>query len=179
VIVYVADSIHSINIEVRSRKSPEKAREVALKLGDKIISEVKSLAESKFSTEDLSKIRYARWDELHTSEYQDKLVYFNKKYETDVNFKNHIIGLVDGFTKNKGRNFSQEDKVKLGSYVVAEFPEILTRTPINSWTLDAYAYPFDGALPEFIENIQKGVIFPEIKENVMDTEPKVFMEVRE
>lgn len=43
---------------------------------------------------------------------------------------------------------------------------------------DAFTYPFDGELPELTEKIQNGEIFPEIKENIMDTEPKVFLEVR-
>lgn len=63
--------------------------------------------------------------------------------------------------------------------VIEELPEVLARTPIKGMTFDAYAYPFDGELPELVERIQRGDIFPEIKESIMDTEPKVFLEVRE
>lgn len=179
VVVYVADSIHAINIEIRNRKSPEKAKEIALKLGDEILGEVKALANKKFSSEQLAKIHYAKWDGLMTPEFQNKLDYLNAKYETDSKFRDEIINLINGFTKDENRNFSPEDKIRLGEYVIAEFPEILCRVPIQGLLFDAYAYPFDGKLVEFIEDIQKGLIFPEIKENVLNTEPKVFLEVRE
>lgn len=179
VVVYVADSIHAINIEIRNRKSPEKAKEIALKLGDEILGEVKALANKKFSSEQLAKIHYAKWDDLMTPEFQNKLDYLNAKYKTDSKFRDEIINLINGFTKDENRSFSLEDKIRLGEYVIAEFPEILCRVPITGLLFDAYAYPFDGKLVEFIEDIQKGLIFPEIKANVLNTEPKVFLEVRE
>jgi tRNA-dependent cyclodipeptide synthase len=179
VVVYVADSIHAINIEVRNRKSSQKALEVAQKMGNAILQEVRLLAESRLSPEQLSKIRYEKWDGLITPAFQEKLDWLNTKYQTDNNFRAEIIKLVDGFTNGENRVFDEDDKVKLGSYVIAEFPEILTRAPINGLSFDAYAYPFDGKLVEFIEDIQKGLIFPEIREAIMDTEPKVFLEVRE
>jgi tRNA-dependent cyclodipeptide synthase len=179
VVVYVADSIHAINIEVRNRKSSQKALEVAQKMGNAILQEVRLLAESRLSPEQLSKIRYEKWDGLITPAFQEKLDWLNTKYQTDNNFRAEIIELVDGFTNGENRVFDEDDKVKLGSYVIAEFPEILTRAPINGLSFDAYAYPFDGKLVEFIEDIQKGLIFPEIREAIMDTEPKVFLEVRE
>lgn len=179
VVVYVADSIHAINIEIRNRKSPEKAKEIASKLGDEILEEVKTLANKRFSAEQLAKIQYAKWNDLMTPEFQTKLNYLNEKYKTDSNFRDEIINLINGFTKDENRNFSQEDKLRLGEYVIAEFPEILSRVPISGLVFDAYAYPFDGKLVEFIESIQKGLIYPEIKEKILDTEPKVFLEVRE
>lgn len=179
VVVYVADSIHSINIAVRNRKSPEKSKDIASKLGDEILGEVKALADKKFPAEQLVKIYYAKWDDLMAPEFQRKLDYLNAKYKTDNKFRDEIINLINGFTKDENRNFSPEDKIRLGEYVIAEFPEILSRMPIKGFLFDAYAYPFDGKLVEFIEDIQNGLIFPEIRENILDTEPKVFLEVRE
>lgn len=178
VVVYVADSIHAINIEVRNRRSPEKAREIALRLGNEILEEVKVLANSKLTPDQFSKLYFAKWDELLTPAFQEKLDFLNKKYSTDSEFKRTIVELVDSFTSNENRLFSNEDKVKLGSYVVAEFPEIIARTPINGLIFDAYAYPYDGKLPELVENIQKGDLFPDVRDKVMDTEPKVLLVVR-
>ena len=178
VVVYVADSIHAINIEVRNRKSPEKARETAMRLGDEMLEEVKVLAKSKLTPDQFSKLHFAKWDELFTPAFQEKLDFLNKKYDTDSEFKRAIVELVDGFTSNENRVFSDEDKVKLGSYVIAEFPEILGRTPINGLVFDAYAYPYDGKLPELVENIQKGELFPDVRDKVIDTGPKVMLVVR-
>lgn len=178
VVVYVADSIHAINIEVRNRRSPEKSKEIASRLGDEILEEVKTLAQDKLTPEHFSKLHFEKWDGLLTPAYQEKLAFLKEKYGSDGEFKNAIIKLVDGFTANEDRVFSDEDKIKLGSYVVEEFPEILGRTPINNLPFDAYAYPYDGKLPELVERIQKGEIFPDVREKVMDTEPKVLLIVR-
>lgn len=179
VVIYVADSIHAINIEVRNRKSPQKSMEVAQKMGDAILEEVRLLAETRLTSDQLAKLHYEKWDKLITPAFQEKLNWLTTKYETDTIFRNEIVNLVDGFTRSEDRVFSEEDKVKLGTYVIAELPEIVGRTPINGLSFDAYAYPYDGKLPEFIEEIQKGNMFPEIRDRVMDTEPKVFLEVRE
>jgi len=57
-------------------------------------------------------------------------------------------------------------------------PEVICRVPIKGYACDACVYPFDGELTQFVEQVQKGEIFPEIKANILDTEPKVFLEVR-
>lgn len=43
---------------------------------------------------------------------------------------------------------------------------------------DAHAYPFDGEFLQFIGQIQKGEVFPEIGAKIIDQGPKVFIEVR-
>lgn len=177
VVVYVADSIHAINIEIRKRKSSTKAMEMAEKMSDAILEEIKLLAETRLSTSQLSKIYYEKWNGLFTPAFQEKLNWLNSKYETDEVFRKTIINLVEGFTSNESKNFSEEDKIQLGTYIIAELPELLGRTPINGRSFDADAYPYDGKLAEFVEDIQKGELFPDVKDKVMDTEPKVFIEV--
>ena len=49
---------------------------------------------------------------------------------------------------------------------------------MNGVECDAFVYPFDGELAMFAEKIQRGELFPEIKKVIMDTKPKVFLEVR-
>lgn len=178
VVVYVADSIHAINIEVRDRRSPMSAVKKALKLGGDILKSVRERVDLELSDADKSRVYYAKWEELHTSEYNKKLEYLYGKYEEDTEFKRAILSLVEGFVNNEVKQFSEEDKVRLGSYIIEELPEIVSRSPIASIKFDAYAYPHDGELPKFVEMLQSGRIFPEIRENIMDTEPKVFIEVR-
>lgn len=179
VIVYVADLIHAINIEVRNGKNSEKAEEKALRMGEDILEQVKKIVDEKFGTDEKSKIFYANWSDLFTPSFRAKVDFLYEKYNSDAEFKRTIIELVEGFTKNENRNFTEEDKEKLGTYIIEELPEVLARTPIKGMTMDAYAYPYDSELPELIERIQKGEIFPEIKNSIIDTEPKVFLEVRE
>lgn len=179
IVVYVADSIHAINIEVRNRKRSEKAREIALKMGDEILQKTRELAESKLSSTQLAKIHYAKWDELLTREYQTKLDFLRKKYQDDSNFRDTIIKFINDFTGEENKNFSSEDKLKLGTYLVEELPELLCRVPIQNLPFDGNAYPYDSEFLAVVEKIQEGDLFPEIKQNIINTPPKVFLEVRE
>jgi tRNA-dependent cyclodipeptide synthase len=179
VVVYVADSIHAINIEVRSRKSSEKAKEIAIKMGDKILEGTKALAEKRFSHQQLTKIYYAKWDDITTPKYRKKVKFLYNKCENDPVFRCAIFKYIEDFLKKEDRVFSQKDKQKLGMYIIEEMPEILCRVPIKNLPVDAYIDPFDSELCEMVEQIQKGAIFPEIKEKIIDTEPKVFLEVRD
>lgn len=177
VVVYVADSIHAINIEVRDRRSPLAAVNKALKLGDDTLTNVREKIDLEFGEADKSRIYYAKWEELYTDKYNQKLEYLYDKYENDNDFKRAILGLVESFVAYEVKQFSEEDKFRLGSYIIEELPEIVSRIPIAGVEFDAYAYPNDGELPKFVEMLQSGEIFPEVRENIMDTEPKVFIEV--
>lgn len=179
VVVYVADSIHAINIEVRNRRSPEKAKEIASKMGDEILQKTQELVNKKLSPEQLAKIHYAKWDQLLTPEYQKKLDFLRGKYQNDPVFSETIVKFIDDFTKSENKTFSSEEKLKLGTYLVEELPELLCRVSINNLPFDANAYPYDSEFVAIVEKIQKGDLFPEIKEKIIDTEPKVFLEVRD
>lgn len=178
VIVYVVDSIHAINIEVRNKVSFKKALDRALLLGDTILREAKEKIEEEFSQEDANRVLYAKWKDIADDSYKKKVDYLMELYGGDVNFKNAIHLIVKGFVSKETRTFSEEKINRLGMYVIEELPEIINRVPMKGIVCDAYVYPFDGELTQFAEKIQNGEIFPQIKENIMDTEPKVFLEVR-
>lgn len=178
VVVYVADSIHAINIEVRQHKSKEASQVIADHLGQEILLEVETIAKQKIMSTQQKMIYYAQWDTLRTTEFQSKVSYMYHKYETDSYFHKRIEDLIVTFTENELKHFTPLEIEKLGTYLLEELPELLNRVPINGRVVDAYAYPFDSELLEIVESIQQGNLFPEIKKDIMDTEPKVFLEVR-
>ena len=178
VVVYVADSIHALNIEVRNGRNPKKAIEIALEMGQNIIDQVKLLVDKEVYIADREKIVYAHWNDLVDDYYKSKVDYFYNLYKNDVEFRNYIIGLVRSHIKNEPRTFGDEAIDKLAYYILEELPEVLCRVDIAGISCDAYIYPFDGELTQFVEKLQKGLIFPEIKRAILDTEPKVFIEVR-
>lgn len=178
VIVYVADSIHALNIEVRNGRNPKKSMEIALKMGQNILNEVKLLVEKEVDIADREKIVYANWNDLVDDQYRSKVDYFYNLYKNNDEFRNYIIGLVRSHVKNEPRTFGDEAIDKLAYYILEELPEVLCRVDIAGISCDAYIYPFDGELTRFVEELQKGLIFPEIKSTIIDTEPKVFIEVR-
>lgn len=178
VIVYVADSIHAINLEVRKDISKEKAEILADEMGTKILKEVEEKLREILSYDDFNKIIFVKWRELVDIKYYKKVSYLAEKYIQDNNFRNSIENIVKSFTSKEVRRFREQEIHRLGDYIIQELPECLCRVQMAGYDCDAYTYPFDGELPEFIEKIQNGKIFPEIKENIIDTKLKVFLAVR-
>lgn len=178
VIIYVADSIHAINLEVRNKISYEKALQKAEKQGSEILSKVKSEIEQKFPKEVTERIVYVKWNEIGDEKFKQKIEYLKSLYNQNVDFQNTIHLFVKGFVSKEEREFSKEEIHRLGEYIIEELPEIMNRLSMGKIICDAFIYPYDGELAEFAEQLQKGERFPEIKENIMDTEPKVFLEVR-
>lgn len=178
VIVYVADSIHAINIEVRNRISHEKALKKTNAQGGKILKEVRLKIETEFSKEDAERVIYVKWDDIVDEKYKQKVGFLKSIYNKTGDFQNYIHSLVRSLTSTEKKVFTEEEIHRLGDYLIEELPEVINRVQIGGIVCDAYAYPYDGEITKFAENIQKGLEFPEIKENIMDAEPKVFLEVR-
>ncbi len=177
-VIYVADEIHAINLEVRKRISYEKALKLANEAGDIFLRDIKEKVKKEFSEDEKSRIVYAKWNELVTPEYKNKVAYLYSEYATNDTFREAIHGIVKEFVAHERRHFSNKDINRFGDYIIEELPEMLTRVPIGGRIYDANAYPFDGEIVQLAEQIQLGTSFPEIKKNIMDTEPKVFLEVR-
>lgn len=178
IIVYVADSIHAINLEVRNGISYEKSLEKANRMGDKILDDVKNEVERRLPKEIIERIVYVKWEEITDGTYKQKVEFLKSLYTSNQDFKDNILSLVRDFTSKEERIFSDNEIYRLGEYIIEELPEVINRVPMKGIICDAYTYPFDGKLCELTEKIQNGEIFPEIKKNIMDTEPKVFLEVR-
>lgn len=178
VIVYVADSIHAINVEVRNHTSFENARKKVIKAGKELLEKIRESLEEELSQGDAARVAYLQWDAIETEEYKRKVMILKAIYEEKADFRKAITDIVRNFTSKETKSFTESDIARLGDYIIAELPEILNRVPMGGFSCDAYAYPFDGELPVLNEKIQKGEVFREVKDAVMDTEPKVFLEVR-
>lgn len=159
IVVYVADSIHAINIEVRERRSPRSAAQKALKLGDNILAQVREAVHLEFGVQDCSRIFYAKWEGLLTKDYNKKMEYLYNEYKNNTEFKGAIVSLVKGLVRGENRQFSEVDEVRLGCYLIEELPELLCRTPIAGIAFEAYVYPYDGEFLEFVEKLQSGHLF--------------------
>lgn len=178
VVVYVADSIHSINLEIRNRMTKERAKEAADKMGTEFLEKIKTEVEKLFPIDSKERIIYAKWKDLADDRYLKKVSFLYEKYETDPVFRNTVEGFVRGFVSKEQRQFTEVEIHYMGSYLIEEIPELINRVPIKKVICDAFCYPFDGVVSAFAEDLEFGRTFPEIKDNIMDTEPKVFLEVR-
>ena len=82
VIIYVADSIHAINIEVRNKMVFEKALLKANKMGDKVLEDAANYFSNNLPPTDFKKLRFVKWQEIVDGEYKKKTNYlynFSKK----------------------------------------------------------------------------------------------------
>ncbi|MBC7981800.1 tRNA-dependent cyclodipeptide synthase [Candidatus Parcubacteria bacterium] len=178
VVVCPADDIHAINLQVRNRRNKESALTLARKISYKLMESVKELVDANLNESEKSKIIYATWADVIDDSYKEKVKYLYKIFETDLDFKNAVQTLVRGYTSHEERKFSDEDISVLSTYILEELPEVTGRVLVKGCRYDAYVYPFDSEITRFVEDIQLGKIFPEVRENIMETEPKVFLEVR-
>ena len=178
VIVYIGDSIHAINLEVKKRISYEKALAMADQMGNEFLEQLKTEILKLFSPEDVPKIIFAKWNDLVDTSYKNKIDYLYNLYKSNDNFKNILEDISTEAVINGERKYSPEEIHRLGTYIIEELPHQLNRVQIKGFVCDALVYPFDGKITELVEKIQNGEMFPEIKENIMDTEPKVFLEVK-
>ena len=118
VIVYVADSIHAINEEVRGKMSPERAMERSLKKGTEILQEVKTLIDQQLSEEDKERIVYSNWNEIIDANYQKKLVWLTEFFRESPAFENRIKEIVRTNTSKEQKSFTEEDIEKLSIYIL-------------------------------------------------------------
>jgi tRNA-dependent cyclodipeptide synthase len=178
VVVYVADSIHAINIQVRSDKSFEVASKRTIRQGRELLDSIQSEVEKIFTPADSSRIFYTQWRDLETEAYKAKVKIVYDFYENNADFRNLIERIVREYVSKEERKFNDAQIHRFGMYCVEELPEMINRVPIGGRSCDACVYPYISKLNLLVEDIQNGIQFPELKQAIMDTAPKVFLEVR-
>jgi tRNA-dependent cyclodipeptide synthase len=178
VVVYVADSIHAINLEVITGLNQEQARIAANKMGDELVASIQHEVKKQFSNEEIQHIHFAKWNSIETCSYKEKTAYLYSLYETDELFKKFIHASAKHIVLKDARSFSEDEIHRLGCYIIEEMCEIITRVKIGGVVCDALVCPYDSELARLVGKIQQGTVFPEIKSRMIDTLPKVMLVVR-
>lgn len=178
VIVYAADTIHAINLETRGHISARRALSIAQRKGREILHDVRIHVEKDLSPDQQSRVIYATWDDVTTDTYQKKVALCYDFYRSRPDFKSAIESIVCSWISKEDRVFTEAEVDQFCSYILEELPEITARVPIKGVVCDAYTYPTDGQLTQLVEKLQLGEIFPELQAKILDTEPRVFLEVR-
>lgn len=178
VVVYVADSLHAINLEVLERFSKKQALSAADKMGDELLTSVQQEVKKQFSKENVHRIHFAKWDSIETCSYKEKTAFLYSLYETDEPFKKIINASAEHIVLKEARSYSEDEIHRLGCYLIEEMCEIINRVKIGGIVCDALVCPYDSELSRLVGKIQQGTVFPEIKSGIMDTLPKVMLVVR-
>ena len=106
VVVYVADSIHALNIEARSGVNKEKALQKALALGEEILGSVKEKADILFNEDENKRIEYVHWDKIKDEKYNLKLDFLYNYYNNNSDFKDKILEIIKKHISKEDRVFS-------------------------------------------------------------------------
>lgn len=127
VVVYVADSIHAINLEIRNDISYERALRLATAKGDKILEEVEKSVRGSFNEDDVQRVLFAKWKDLVDEKYLKKTEFLYSLYDHDDAFRSSIHNLVRNYIKEEKKTFSKEEIDRLGMYILEELPEVVGR----------------------------------------------------
>ncbi len=162
-LILVADKIQAINYEVRNKLSSDKAFKRAILEGDKFEKIVKEIVD-EFSSRERKKIEIIRWNEIEGLDSHKKAVrYFLEKFDRDKKFKGEILKIVEN---SLSWRFKKVEVKKLAKYVINELPEILAAFSYKGILYETYIYPDVALIFDFCEKIQRGEIFPEIRDNL-------------
>jgi len=83
VVIYVADTIHAINIEVRKKITPERALQKARHQADQLMSETVKLLQAVANPQERERIKFARWDDLVDEPYREKVTFLETAFRDD------------------------------------------------------------------------------------------------
>jgi tRNA-dependent cyclodipeptide synthase len=176
VCIYVADSIHGINVSVRKRLPIEKATALAIRQGDELLKKIRVALES-LSLDDLSRVDYCKWNDIETEAHLSARKYLFSLYQLNTAFHSAITGLVHDYVSKEKRTFSTVDIDTFGTYIIEELPELMNMIRLKGTIYGAYIYPYDTPLTQFVEKLQDGTVFPAVAETILHKK-KLFLEVR-
>ncbi len=176
--VVIADKLHAINYQVRDRKSPERALKKALRIGDAKVKEIEEIIRV-LPKEEQEKIDIIRWKDIENGEHYERFYKkIKEEFEKNGEFKNTIMKIVEGaLIKEKGRIFSEKEKIMLCEYILAELSELLHGFKHKGIFYNVYLYPHASAFTKLIGDILSKKKFLEFY-NKLPIKPDVFIELR-
>ena len=162
-------------LHVRKRFSFEKAKIIAVELGNEALTSVKNNL-TQFSEDEISRIKFFSWpDTENTEEYQDVMKFTFDYFESNSDFRKELRGMIMLWTEKVERKFSNEDINIFAKYFLSELPECLDKVKIGGLDCDAYMYPFESTFTDFVYNIQLGNKYKDLRSGIMKYGPKTLI----
>ena len=166
VLIVIADWIYSINTRVLDKRNAQPALNKAMRLGDKKLAEVIEII-SHLSPDQAAKVKIARWKDIESSEtHQNRVKIIFEEFSKKDDFYNRIIDIVKENFKGRPETLEISDIEKLSEYVLHEIPMFLDGIHLFGHTYDAILYPKIGQIDLLEQDLQKGVVFPEITKSL-------------
>jgi len=159
VAILIPDKIHSINYEIKSGYSKDRAEKLAFREGEKIREMVENIL-AKLSSKKRALVDILKWENIQTSEHKFMVETLQKEFETNEEFKNLIIEIVKENVQSEKMNNS--DYEKLAIYPLEELPMLISGIEYNGLRYDLLPYPGISKIDHLTIDLQEGKSFPEI-----------------
>jgi tRNA-dependent cyclodipeptide synthase len=177
VAILIADTIHALNYEFRNKLKREKAIKKSLKKGDEFELLIKKII-LQLPKSEQDKIEIIRWNKLEDNlERKDLVSQLYKEFERNCKFKSKIIEIVKSHLSKEKRKFDEKAIGKMCNYILDELPELFSGFSYKGVYYNAYIYPQDSALTDFVEEIQTKKLFPEFSEK-FEIKKNIFIELK-
>lgn len=163
VAILIPDKIHSINYEVKSGYSKERADKIAFRVGEKI----KNLCENilvQFGQEKRAIFDVLKWEDIETDEHKNMVAVLRDEFEKNRAFKNLVIEIVKENVRSAG--LTESDYEKLAMYPLEELPMLISGIEYGGRRYDLLPYPGISKIDHLAMDLQEGKIFPEITERL-------------
>lgn len=177
VAILIADEISKFNYRIFSSYSENKAQKRAKREGNKYFEFFKKLIK-KFPQSEQDKIRIIRWKDIFDKKKEFLKEYLRKEYFKDENFKNKIRFFIKEYSKKRGKILTEEQLNYLSQYILYELPTLFEGIEFQKEKYLTLLYPtFESSgLSELVIKIEKGELFPNLKEKLNLSEKAILVE---
>ena len=159
VAILIPDKIHSVNYEVRSKYSKERAENLAFREGEKIKEVVENIL-SEIEPEKSALVNILKWESIETNEHKSMVEILHKEFENNKDFRNSILGIVK--ENMQSDKLTDSDYEKLATYPLEELPMLVSGIEYDGLTYDLLPYPGISKIDHLAIDLQEGKNFPEI-----------------
>jgi tRNA-dependent cyclodipeptide synthase len=173
----VADTLHSINYEVRNDMRKERAIKKSLRKGDEMIEMLKELI-WELPKSQQKQVDIIRWEDVKANSFNKKFLnILHEEFNHNKEFRKYILNIVKKHLKKADEKFSEEKIIKLGEYIIDELPELLHGFKFKGTLYNCYTYPYDSLLTQMVEKIYNKELFPQLSKK-LDIKQNVFVGLR-
>ena len=166
VLILIADKIQATNYNVRNKNNTKgvNMRRV-LRDGTRIKESLNKLV-VELPKDKQNKIKIIKWEEYERQDpfYSETTNLVYEEFKKDKKFKEEVLS--DVKTSVTDRKFSEEEYLKLCNYVLDEFSLVYSGLEYEEDYYGMFIYPGMDSTSYFIENLQKGKIFPELNKKL-------------
>lgn len=159
VAVLIPDKIHSVNYEVRSKYSKERAENLAFREGEKIKDVVENIL-SEIEPEKRSFVNILKWQSIETGEHKSMVKILHEEFENNKEFRNLILEIVKENIQSE--KLTDSDYEKLATYPIEELPMLVSGIEYDGLVYDLLPYPGISKIDHLAIDLQEGKNFPEI-----------------